>query len=802
MVAMPMLQRLVGPPAAFARDGWASAPRFGRGPIGLAAFIAFTCAIGGIISTAAQAACPNEALRLELRSGQLPDCRAYEMVSPVYKAGSYFTVTTIGNGQSAISEDGSHVMSFALGAFAETESEPFENTVYELSRTTSGWMPSALAPPGALSPESQFLGPSKDLTKTLWALHSPTGSVNEESLYLREPDGSFVEIGQMVPPSFAGGPPSGTTTTIGRAGLVNTSYGKGGGASADLSHVLVSVVGAPGIVGDRWPGDSTLANNNLDSLYEYVGTGLSRPVLVGVDNEGRQITQCGTALGTGPSDPSGVRNRYNAVSADGETVFFTANAGGCEGLNVSGKEEEGKGPPVNDLFARVDGTETVNISEPAGFQCGRCQTGLSTTEEPATFEGASEDGSKAFFTTEQELLPGQTTNNLYEYDSDNGGSQGTGKIVLASTGSPTPEVQSVVSVSEDGSHVYFVAAGALSGPNAEGNSPSAAPGAHNLYVFERDAAHTAGQVSFIATLPGSSLLQSQATPDGRFLVFTSSGDLTADDTSTVEQVFEYDAQAELLVRISVGQCPPAAATCAPAERFNNDGNTGPYPAGIATPSFAGNDGPAEAESHLSVSNDGSHVFFESAEDLTEGAVVATEAGAQSVYEYRNTGSITDGNVYLLSDGKDVQGAGLFGTDASGSDVILETGDSLLAEDTNGGKDLYDARAAGGFAEPAVPVGCSGEACQGAPSGSSLLLSPASASTPGGGNLTPAAVKPAAPVKPASLSKASTRAQKLASARKACHKEANKHERAGCEAQARKRYGPKSKRARTSREVNR
>ncbi|MGA8363644.1 MAG: hypothetical protein WB709_03905 [Solirubrobacteraceae bacterium] len=765
--------------------------------------VALACVVVGAMGVGAQAAeaCPNDALRQELRSGQLPDCRAYEMVSPVYKAGSHFTVSTAGNGQSAISEDGSHVMSFALGAFAETKSEPFENTVYELSRTASGWMPSALDPPGSLSPESTFLGASKDLTRTLWALHSPSGSINEEDLYVREMDGSFVEIGPMVPPSFASGPPAGTTTTKSRNSLINTQYLKGGGASADLSHVLVSVVGFDEVLGDRWPGDSTLAGKTLDSLYEYVGTGLARPELVGVDNEGKQITQCGTDLGTGASESQG--NRYNAISENGEKVFFTANAGGCVGEDINHTTVVGQGPAVNDLFARIDGTETINISEPLRFQCALCQTSRSevtTTEQPAVFQGASEDGSKVFFTTEQELLPGQTTTNLYEYDFD---SQSGLKVVLASPGSPAPEVQSVASVSEDGSHAYFIAAGALTGANSEGNAPSTAPGAHNLYVFERDAAHAAGEVSFIATLPSSSLLQSQATPDGRFLVFTSSGDLTADDTSTVEQVFEYDAQAERLVRISVGQCPSAAVTCAPGERFNNDGNTGSYPAGIVTPSFRGSDGPAEAESHLSVSNDGSRVFFDSADDLTEAAVVATETGALSVYEYRSTGLIADGNVYLISDGKDVQSTDLFGTDASGGDVFFETGDVLLAEDTNAGKDLYDARVAGGFAEPTVPVGCVGEACQGARSGSSLFVSPASASTAGGGNLTPAAeAKPPAPVKPRPVSKVSTRAQKLASALKACHKDTNRHKRTDCEARARKRYGSRSKMASTSRGARR
>jgi hypothetical protein len=465
-------------------------------------------------------------------------------------------------------------------------------------------------------------------------------------------------------------------------------------------------------------------------------------------------------------------------------VFFTAVGAGsaeCDG---------GTAPAVNQVFARVGepgagtaigGAVTVNV---AGSEATTACEGSDSCNvtSPVTYQGASTDGSKVFFTSEQPLVAGDTdsTSNLYEcgLPGDYGTPPARSYKVnpcpdLLRLSIPVPgssagaEVQSVAAVSRDGSHVYFIARGVLSGANAEHNSPT--QGQDNLYVWER------GRTAFIATLSVAAfkLGEAQATPDGEQLVFTSSADLTADDTSTVSQVFLYEAQHEALVRVSKGQ-----------DGFNEDGNTTTDPAYISSGGEFGTFNYAPGEGRRAISEDGSTVVFQSSAALTP----QVHGGTRNVYLWRG------GNVYLISDGipvgnKAVNGAGeagLVGIDASGQNVFFTTEAKLVGQDTDELSDVYDARIDGGFPAPKVNE-CVGEACQGTQPPPVAALSPGSLSPSGQGNLTP-------PLKstPTPKAKPLTRAQKLAKALKACAKDKAKKKRVQCRAAARKLYGAKHK----------
>jgi hypothetical protein len=711
---------------------------------------------GALVVASVAAACPNEAIHIELRSAQLPDCRAYELVTPAFKEG-------IAVGVPIVAADGSRMLDFGLGVFSEAERNTAggigvdapSSPEYEFVRGNAGWVTVPVSPP----PAAQFVSggmqgdASPDLKTTLWKLRMPSQPEGVGDLYRRESDGTFVHIGPLQPASVA--------PLFGNEGIYV-------GASQDLTHVILRKEVTQG----RWPGDTTLGS---DSLYEYGRTNELEPLLVGVKNEGRLasnteaqlISQCETNLGSGAFGSA-----YNAISASGAIVYFTAHECGE--------------PAVNELYARVDEAHTVALSEPV-LPAGQCTGSCAAAEHrPGNFVGASEDGSKAFFTTEQPLLNSDkdATNDLYMAELEGAVIK---RLVMVSEGethaSPSENdltpgagagVLSVARISEDGSHVYFAATGILTqAPNAQG--AAAQPGgADNLYVYDT----TTQRTSFVATLAGEDA--GVATPDGRFFVFVSHADPLHEGASGY-QVYEYDATSGSLWRVSLGQHSSFEA----------------FAPKIVSPSYLGENDPVTlAQSNLTMSDNGAYVFFESPDGLTPHApddqlVGCLEGGAcsayiQNVYEYH------EGQVSLIASVRPTSPEGvLVGTDHSGSDVFFTTAEALVPQDTDTQRDIYDARIGGGFPVPAERVGCSGEGCHGPLSGSPPLFPAGSATHAGDGNFMPPVPGPAAK---------RTSGQKLSTALRACRKKAKKR-RAACERGARKRYAP-AKKANAGRRVNR
>jgi hypothetical protein len=444
---------------------------------------------------AAWAGCPHETEASPGFRSFLPDCRAYELVTPPYVGGQ--PALGVGRGAPPMSADGEHILAIDFAGLAGTENdENFEaseyGAIYEFSRTPSGWSTESLEPPASQYPRRAFVSGSADLSRSLWELAIPSKEGEEIAVPMRgsltlavresTPGGRprFTAVGPTVSPEHETGKESGYVTP---------------GISSDLSHILL------GVRSERkqlWPGDTT--REGATSLYEYVGTGNREPVLVGVKNAGalqgkpylnegaKLVSECGTILGSNREGTT-----YNAISTNGAVVYFTALHGACST------------PAVNELYARVNGAQTVAVSEPAMTpereeECsGVCREDEQeeSKRSPALFEGASENGAKVFFTTEQPLLNGDEDNkrDLYEAEIEGGAVKRLVQVSHDPTKGQAGEVVTVVRGSPDGSHVYYVAKGMLT-TEPNGNGEGAEEGAYNLYEYDTHSERTA----FVAKL--------------------------------------------------------------------------------------------------------------------------------------------------------------------------------------------------------------------------------------------------------------------------------------------------------------
>jgi hypothetical protein len=742
--------------------------------------------------------CTNEAVRGESNgdpstglpySSELPDCRADEQVTPPLKGddgvgrGSWNAAGGDTTAVEAVSANGTPLLLRSLVPLDHAQAgtnEELNPATYDLTRSSSGWVTTGLTPPPSTFATAKVEWTSNDdVAAGLWSAATPAQSLEAESFYRHDASGAFVDIGPIAPPAATTGPPRGSQPKT--DGIVKNDDGIVG-ASVDLEDVLFQLASPILAVQQSylWPGDSTVFGAR-PSLYEYVGSrhtgeGTDVPALVGVDNQGKQISECGTGLGAVVEYVGRFGPVRNGISAGGSTVFFSVQAGGCE--------PEADGPANTQAYGRI-GTPgspqaTVNLAGSSGCSSS---TACNVTN-PVTFQGASSDGSKVFFTAAQAgLIHGDTdaSNALYECElPGDGGATPTasGKVdpcpalkALTLTGTAErAEVQKVVAVSEEGSRIYFTATGALtSEPNQSlpAAHQVAEAGKDNLYLWEAlGNGSRAGRIAFVATLPSASPNEAQSTPDGGYLVFTTTGDLTSDDTSTAGQAFRYDALTGDLIRISVGE-----------NGYSNDGNTSSDTTTLATERLVAGEPNALPKT---ISENGAYVVFQTSAALTP----QVDGGTNNVYEWH------EGNVYLISDGTDnTDHAGLIGMDASGENIFFVTADKLVGQDTDEDYDVYDARIEGGFPAPNPPATCGGEACQGSLTAPLTPAIPGSSGSVIDGNLTSPGLRlPGETPAPRRTRKPLTRAQKLRKALHSCHNDKRKAKRRRCERAATKRYG--------------
>jgi hypothetical protein len=737
--------------------------------------------------------CPNEQLRTEQPIGLLlPDCRAYEQVSPVDKNDSDILIP-IGQGSDLVraSVSGEAITYNSYGSFADPVGARAQDR-YVSRRGAGGWSTQNITPPYlalrtsteepyatlVFTPELSIGvvadGPEPPLTSDALA-----GCKN---LYLADiANGSY---------QLADG---------GRCGGDGVDEPETDGASTDLSHIVFT----PEAGG---------------ALQEWVGGQLSE---VDVANDRSGIR---AHVGGMPSFGHSImtNDRWHAVSDDGLRVFFTDVEEGTadyeqlyvrenpeqlqSALGLQGEcTESGKACTVEVSASQKTNGSGLGGTDPHGPQ-------------PAEYLEASVEGSKVFFDSRAELTEDANTgkednaSNLYEYDLQSGVL--TDLTVDTNAGDlDGAAVLGMVTAGEDGSYVYYVADGVLASGAAPGNCaahPTESPvGATcNLYVQHYNGTEWTPPV-FIATLAGGDFGDwlegiggtgsggpasntARVTPDGTHLAFLSKKSLTGYDNEPAEPTdctkTEFVNNQEVHPSVPCGEVYMYEATSGP---------TGVLTCVSCNPSGARPVGPSrlsEIESAETTfyytprnfSEDGSRLFFDSGDALVPHA----SNGRQNVYEYEG------GHVYLISDGAGSYDSSFLDASPSGDDVFIATADRLVPQDQDSQVDVYDARVGGGFPVSVSPPACdNGDSCKGPVSPQpSVFGPPASATFSGAGNLAPVvAVKPVAKAKP----KPETRAQKLKKALKACKKLKKKTKRLACERQANQKYGPVKKKAKRS-----
>jgi len=801
--------------AALAGSGSGSLPVSSSGSpaVGLAGAATAVAA-----SSEAIGACPNEASRAESPIDEhsdpkvpfaelLPECRAYEMVSPVEKQGFDILARepnelhqggTAGSLGFPVSPNGDAVGYFSEGLFAGTPAWQFslagQINPYLGRRGGSGWSSDSAYAPSNLIERGEPLGLFADTSSEL---------------------GEQVNCGKAISTGYDCAERSGEGSWGNAGPFIGTEGGNAGegraqtylGASSDLSRVFIQPSNYSLLPSDTLAGSGGSARRH--GIYELTGfEGHPTLKLVNVveeeDSEHHIVehevgvgAQEGAILGGATvGTPEG---DYHAISEDGKAVFFTAQPVGGGQLN---------------LYARLHGSETRVLSAPE--ECVKSEPEARCEEEAADaaiFTGASVDGSKVFFRSTQQLLrePTNGSYNLYEYDFDKPGSVKLTRLSRAE-GGEGGEVDGVVHNSADGSHVYFVSESVLTtAPNTF--NESAISGAANLYGVETEG----GTVKFIGTLAHSaersdsglwitdletsksSLAEAQVTPDGRDLAFSTLAQLDDHDengcqgaerrveggvaTCATRASYIYDFATRRLIWIS----HVAGSEGDPQFAPHNEGDAATVAAVPDTTMGAWADiddwnraisgcgkETFEGCSHPGL-HDGEDVIFTTSERLQAEDV----NGAPDVYLWHCSEACEDpeeeATVTLISDGVSEKGVDLgqngeYGApamSASGSDIFFLTHTSLVPQDSDELQDLYDARVDGGIAPAPSSPTCSGEECQGPIGSEPFFGSPGSAIFSAGENLIPPPVVSAsAPRRTVSAKVARTHKRQAAKGRKA------------------------------------
>jgi hypothetical protein len=354
--------------------------------------------LSGVLPALASAeSCPNEEIRAEQGSERLPDCRAFELVTPEIKG----DISTIAAAYGF--PDGNHVYFRSILPVPGARNGGVENALS--TRAPTGWTTTPLTPPAGK-------GEPISLTQSIG------GNDDADAAFTGDFSAAFVNSGFATDPldedsaidAYRVDLPTGewSLAALPDSGPLTSSTNPMGtfivGVSENGSNVLFQTYSklstAPDTPADIYP-------EGPPHLYDRAG---GHTYLVGVLPNGSPA-EC-SVIGDGGDGPSGQKFFfYGAVSPDGSNVVFEeageSSSPGCQN-------------EVQAVYLREKNATTVQL------------TG-------SIYAGRSTDGSKIF----TEGVGSEEANGVYEYD-----------VASGTTTTVSPEGW-FVAASADGSHVYY-----------------------------------------------------------------------------------------------------------------------------------------------------------------------------------------------------------------------------------------------------------------------------------------------------------------------------------------------------------
>jgi NHL repeat len=717
-------------------------------------------------------ACPNAAIRQQTSSNYLPDCRAYELVSPENASGTLFFPGGPNTGRATSPSR----LAFTGAYSAPPGAEPINTMgdLYVASRSDTGWSTHYVGLPGD---QGACMGGPPTGTSAHAVFGAPTQVQNQ---VLTDPSMSrFLDFLDGAPTYCVLGS-NGVGDVTGEVALASNApylWNAEGGLLGHLPSNLESLPGAlealacPG----SFPNCSgeTTASGDLTHIvfssnnFSFAEKGLTQAPGSAYDDDlaTGKVTLISRLPGGQPisQDPGyatkeGANSeflRFPFVSRDGSRILIstaTVRTSPCQNAPSEEPCRRFTDTPVH-LYLRVGDLLTKEISVDQ----------ITGNNVAVHYVGSAEDGSKVFFTSEEQLIPGEetsTNSELYMW-SEKGEEKGHPLTLIskpASGADTTEECQVAITKTNPpwvpagtnapwtakcdavpySGYSYSLAPGGLGG---NGNSDTAiastngdiyfyspqlldgnrgVEGDPNLYDYREGSAHfiatfkpdvycaQTGKFSGINCSEGP-IVRLEVTPDDSRMALVTSSRLTSYNNAGHLEMYSYTPNTGALICDS---CNPDGSRPTADVHASQDG--------------------------LFLTDDG-RTFFSTSEAL----VPQDTNEGMDVYEFANgrpqlitPGTGTTAASTLFNRLAEFAPPGLVGVSSNGTDVYFSTYDTLTAEDHNGAfLKFYDARTNGGFPQPPPAQPCAAaEECHGPAAEAPTLPAQGTAATLTGGNV--------------------------------------------------------------------